>query len=132
MALSKDRFNLISLFLIKKAMKTSYVYILKCADNSYYTGVTSNLEQRICEHQSGYLKESYTSTRLPVTLVYYVQFMDVKQAIAYEKQLKGWTRKKKEAIINDNWDKLKELARCMNETSHKNYLPFDSAPLDLY
>ena len=108
-------------------MKTSYVYILKCADNSYYTGVTSNLEQRLRNHQSNYLKESYTSKRLPVSLVYYEQFMDINQAIAFEKQLKGWTRKKKEAVINDNWDKLIELARCLNDSSHKNYLPFDSS-----
>ena len=111
-------------------MKTSYVYVLKCADNSYYTGVTSDLQQRLREHHSGYLKESYTSKRLPVTLVYYEQFMDIKQAIAFEKQLKGWTRKKKEAVINDNWDKLIELARCLNDSSHKNYLPFDSAQDD--
>jgi len=51
-------------------MKLSYVYILKCCDNSYYIGITGNLEKRLEEHQSGYYKDSYTFKRRPVRLIY--------------------------------------------------------------
>ncbi|MDX9694312.1 MAG: GIY-YIG nuclease family protein [Bacteroidales bacterium] len=102
-------------------MKQYFVYILKCSDESYYTGVTNDLERRMNEHQNGVNKESYTHNRRPVELVFYNDFNDINQAIAFEKKVKGWTRKKKEAIIDDNWEKLKELAECKNETTHKNY-----------
>lgn len=96
-------------------MKQYFVYILKCSDNSYYTGVTNNLELRFSQHQSGKFPDSYTHKRRPVQLVFFYEFNDILQAIAFEKQVKGWSRKKKEAIINDNWDKLKELSICQME-----------------
>ena len=102
-------------------MNTYFVYILKCSDDSYYTGVTNDLDRRLYEHQSGYRQGSYTHDRRPVELVFFEVFYDIRQAIAFEKQVKGWTRKKKEALIERNWDKIKELAQCRNETSHKNY-----------
>jgi putative endonuclease len=102
-------------------MKTSYVYILECSDSSYYTGVTSNLEKRIIQHQMGSEKDSYTSKRLPVVLVYCQQFMDISQAIAWEKRIKKWSQKKKRALIDGNWEKLKEYSQCKNESSHWNY-----------
>ncbi|MCL1663950.1 GIY-YIG nuclease family protein [Elizabethkingia ursingii] len=92
-------------------MKTYYVYIVKCLDNSYYTGMTNNLTRRIDEHNEGNNPESYTYTRRPVKLVFYSEFNEVEQAIAFEKQVKGWSRKKKEAIINDNWEILPELSK---------------------
>jgi putative endonuclease len=92
-------------------MKTYYVYIVKCLDNSYYTGMTNNLTRRIDEHNEGNNPESYTYTRRPVELVFYSEFNEVEQAIAFEKQVKGWSRKKKEAIINDNWEILPELSK---------------------
>ena len=101
-------------------MKQYYVYILKCSDNSYYTGVTSNLENRILAHQSGKYPESYTHKRRPVELVFYYEFNEIEQAIAFEKQIKGWSRKKKEAIINDNWEKLKKLSICKNQSHSDN------------
>ena len=55
-------------------MKIYYVYILKCSDDSFYTGITNNIERRINEHNSGYNEESYTYSRLPVELVYYEEF----------------------------------------------------------
>jgi putative endonuclease len=103
-------------------MNNYYVYILKCSDNSYYTGVTNNLERRVIEHQEGLDKNSYTHNRRPVELVFYTSFTDINQAISFEKQVKGWSRKKKEAIINNNWEKLKPLSECKNSTSHKNYI----------
>ncbi|WP_336665037.1 GIY-YIG nuclease family protein [Elizabethkingia meningoseptica] len=92
-------------------MKTYYVYIVKCSDNSYYTGVTNDLDKRINEHNSGYNPESYTYLRRPVELVFHYESNDINQAIAFEKQIKGWSRKKKEAIINDDWDLLPELSK---------------------
>ncbi|RXM38608.1 hypothetical protein BOQ62_16175 [Chryseobacterium sp. CH21] len=94
-------------------MKIYYVYIVKCSDNSYYTGFTNDLERRINEHNDGLNPESYTYTRKPVELVFYLEFNDAAQAISFEKQIKGWSRKKKEAIINDNWDLLPMLSKNM-------------------
>jgi putative endonuclease len=99
-------------------MKFYYVYILRCADDSYYTGVTNDLERRLTEHHSGNNSRSYTSTRRPVETVFWHEFTDIRQAIAFEKQVKGWSRKKKEAIIADRWEDLKALAKCQNASRH--------------
>lgn len=90
-------------------MKDYFIYILECADGSYYTGVTNNLEKRIKEHQSGIIK-GYTSRRLPIKLVFSERFVDVDQAIRFEKQVKGWSRKKKEALINRDYNLLVHLS----------------------
>ena len=90
-------------------MKDYFVYILKCSDDSYYTGVTNNLEKRVGEHQSGIIK-GYTSKRLPVELAFSERFTDINQAIRFEKQVKGWSRKKKEALINRDFDLLVTLS----------------------
>jgi len=92
-------------------MKKSYVYILKCADDTYYTGVTSNLEQRLFQHSTGFYKNSYTSKRRPITLMFYAEFTDITIAIAKEKQVKKWSRAKKEALINGEFDSLINLAK---------------------
>ena len=92
-------------------MKLSYIYILKCADDSYYTGITSNLNGRLLEHISGVHKDSYTYSRRPLTLVYYAEFSDINLAILTEKQIKKWSRAKKEALINDEFEKLPNLAK---------------------
>ena len=102
-------------------MKQYFVSILKCSDNSYYTGVTNNIDLRLSQHQSGKFPESYTYKRRPVELVFFYLFNDIIQAIAFEQQVKGWSRKKKEAIINDNWDKLKELSICRNDSHSDNF-----------
>ena len=87
-------------------MKSYFVYILKCNDNSYYTGFTNNLERRFEEHSSGKNKECYTFDKRPLELVWFETFNDVLDAISTEKRIKGWTRIKKEALINEDWDKL--------------------------
>ncbi|WP_053990720.1 GIY-YIG nuclease family protein [Mangrovimonas sp. TPBH4] len=92
-------------------MKLSYVYILKCSDNSYYTGVTSNLNKRLFEHRTGIHPESYTFTRRPVHLVFYAEFTNINLAIASEKQIKKWSRAKKEALISNKFDALPNLAK---------------------
>ncbi|WP_316832741.1 GIY-YIG nuclease family protein [Pedobacter aquatilis] len=112
-------------------MKYYHVYILKCSDDSYYTGVTNDIERRFKEHINGENKTCYTFNKRPLSLVFCDDFMDINQAIAFEKQIKGWSRKKKEAIIANNWEKLKELASCKNSTTHINYgMSFDSAQDD--
>ncbi|MEZ4793523.1 MAG: GIY-YIG nuclease family protein [Gelidibacter sp.] len=92
-------------------MKFYYVYILKCSDDTYYTGFTSNLEQRLTEHQSGKHRDSYTYSRRPVTLEFYQEFVDPNQAIMIEKQIKKWSKVKKEALINGEFEKLPNLAK---------------------
>ena len=87
-------------------MKTYFVYIVKCSDNSYYTGLTNDLDRRLGEHQSGKNKDSYTFDKRPVQLMWFETFNDVLNAIAIEKQIKGWSRRKKEALIAQDWDKL--------------------------
>ncbi len=92
-------------------MKNYYVYILKCADSSYYTGVTNDLERRLEIHHQGINKSCYTYSKRPLTLAFYNIFSDINQAISFEKQVKGWSRKKKEAIINDRWEDLPSLSK---------------------
>jgi putative endonuclease len=90
---------------------TYYVYILKCADSTFYTGITSNLTQRLESHQSGKYKDSYTNNRRPVTLVYYCEFTDPNMAIDTEKQMKKWSKAKKQALIDGGYDELPNLAK---------------------
>lgn len=92
-------------------MKQSFVYVLKCSDSSYYVGVTSNLAARLFKHQTGYYPDGYTSGRRPVELVFYCEFTDITLAIALEKQIKKWSRVKKEALINGDFDGLVNLAK---------------------
>ena len=91
-------------------MKIYYVYILKCSDGSYYTGVTNNVERRFQEHRSGLHPQSYTGKRLPVELLFYRTFRYINDAIAFEKQVKRWGRRKKEALIKGDWEELRRLA----------------------
>jgi predicted GIY-YIG superfamily endonuclease len=86
-----------------------WVYILRCADNSYYTGHTDNLDKRVVEHQTGEI-EGYTSTRLPVTLVFAEEFPTREEALACERQIKGWSRGKKEAMMRGDWAEVSRLA----------------------
>ena len=95
-------------------MKTGhnyYVYIVQCSDELYYTGVTNNLERRLWEHNTGYVTDCFTFKRRPVELKYYEHFYNINNAIAWEKQIKGWSRKKKEALFKNNWEEIKKLAK---------------------
>ena len=92
-------------------MKQYFVYILLCRDNSYYTGITSNLKQRIEEHQSGKYSDSYTYKRRPVKLEFYHSFNEVNDAILFEKRIKKWSKAKKVALINSEYHKLPNLAK---------------------
>lgn len=90
-----------------------WVYILRCADNSYYTGHTDELGKRIGEHQNG-LCDSYTAKRLPVELVFSQEFSTREEALTAEQQIKGWGRKKKEAMMCGNWVEVSRLAKSVS------------------
>ncbi len=85
------------------------MYILECCDGSYYTGSTNNLDLRLRQHQIGE-GANHTKKRLPVKLVYYEEYERVQDAFYREKQVQGWNRKKKEALINGTPELLPELA----------------------
>ena len=92
-----------------------YMYILECANGNYYTGSTNNLELRLEQHQNG-TGANYTKKHLPVKLVYFEEFQRIDEAFYREKQVQGWRRKKKEALINGGFNKLSNLS--------KNYTQF--------
>src|SRR5207248_7373162 len=88
-----------------------YLYIVRCADGSYYAGTTrASLELRIAQHNDGTFG-GHTSTRRPVVLVYHQEFDRISDAIAAERRVKGWTRAKKEALIRSDFARLRMLAR---------------------
>lgn len=88
-----------------------WVYMVRCADGSYYVGSTSNdPDERVGEHNAG-KHAGYTSTRLPVTLLFQEHFPDIRDAHDFERRIKGWSRAKKEALIRRDWDALPTLAK---------------------
>lgn len=99
-----------------------WMYILECADGSYYTGSTNNLEVRLAQHESGQ-GANHTKSRLPVKLVYWEEYERIDQAFYREKQVQGWSRKKKEALIHGKPELLPELAR--NHTQSSENAAFD-------
>ena len=92
------------------------MYIVQCADGSYYVGHTDNLEGRIQQHQSGTLGR-YTKNRRPIRLVYSQDFATRDEAFAAERQVKGWSRMKKAALINGDWEALRRLSRGRERAS---------------
>jgi putative endonuclease len=97
-----------------RSLAAYYVYIVECSDRSYYTGVTNNVDGRTWEHNNSEDKSAYTYSRRPVVLKYVEFWQDINGAIIREKQIKKWTRAKKEALINGMENKLPELARGRN------------------
>jgi putative endonuclease len=89
----------------------AFVYILRCSDGSYYVGSTrgEDVARRLSEHQQG-LHDGYTAARLPVALVWSGEFERITDAIAFERQLKGWSRAKKEAVNKGEWERLPDLS----------------------
>ncbi len=89
----------------------AHIYMLRCAHGSYYIGSARlGLERRLSEHNSG-TYGGYTSKRLPVELVWSEHFLDITDAIAVERQIKGWSRAKKEALIRGDFESLRSLAK---------------------
>jgi putative endonuclease len=101
-------------------MIAAWVYMLRCSDGSYYVGSArgETLDKRMAEHQSGALG-GYTSTRRPVELVWSEWFQSITDAIAVERQIKGWNRAKKQALIAGDYDKLPELAKRRTRVAEK-------------
>jgi len=108
-----------------------YMYILECSDGSYYTGSTNDLEHRIKQHQNGE-GANHTKKRLPVKLVYFEEFSRIDEAFYREKQVQGWSRAKKEALINSEHNKLPKLSMAYRDlntvvsrasTTEKTLLP---------
>jgi len=97
-----------------------YVYIMECSDGSYYTGSTIELEKRVSEHKDG-RGANHTKKRLPVKLVYFEEYLSIASAFEREKQIQGWSREKKEALIDGKFDALPHLSECKNETNFKHY-----------
>ena len=92
-------------------MQGAFVYVLRCRDGSYYVGTTrDSLERRVAEHNAGSLG-GYTSARRPVQLVFHQEFERITDAIAAERQLKGWRREKKEALIHGDLRSLPSLSK---------------------
>ena len=93
------------------------MYILECCDGSYYTGSTNNLEKRLEQHQNGE-GANHTKKRLPVKLVYYEEFQRIDEAFYREKQVQGWSRAKKLALIEGRLSELPELSksRCLSSS----------------
>ncbi len=112
-------------------MKNLSVYILKCSDGSYYIGVTNNVERRVYEHNHSDKDFSYTHSRKPLTLVWQCAFQSNVEAIHWEKRIKAWSRKKKEALINGDYDLLHKLSECRNESHSNNFRSHASTPLSM-
>jgi putative endonuclease len=91
-----------------------WTYMLHCADRSFYVGHTDDLEHRMAQHQCGQMR-GYTSTRLPVKLVWCDEFPSRYEALQAERQIKGWGRAKKMALIRSDWSLISQLARNRDE-----------------
>jgi len=96
-----------------------YIYILECSDGSYYTGSTWNLEKRLWEHQNGF-GANYIKKRLPIKLVYCEQCERVEDAFQREKQIQGWSHRKKQALIQENIEKLVEYSKNYTQYANKS------------
>ena len=93
-----------------------FLYILRCSDGTYYVGHTENLEMRIAAHQQGEIP-GYTIGRRPIKLLFAQDFPSRQEAFERERQVKGWSRKKKEALIQGDWDALRQAAKAHGSTS---------------
>jgi len=111
-------------------MDGAYLYILRCVDGSYYVGTTiSGLDRRFVEHQEGTFG-GYTSTRRPVALVYHQHFVRLDDAARAERQVKGWRREKKEALIRGDFALLPLLARRGVKAGASGNASFETRPDD--
>ena len=103
----------------KRGVMKGFMYILECSNGAYYTGSTIDLERRLQQHQNGE-GANFTRKYLPVELVYFEEFQRIDEAFYREKQVQGWSRIKKEALINGKYEKLQKIAECKNESHFKN------------
>lgn len=97
------------LILNRIQMQDFYVYILLCNDGSFYTGHTDNIEMRMSQHEQGLYPRCYTASRLPVRLVFVQETSSRAEALEAEMEIKGWTRKKKQALIDNDFEAINAL-----------------------
>ena len=102
---------------IKMVMK-GYTYILECSDGTYYTGSTVDLDKRMVQHQEGN-GANHMKKRLPVKLIYVEEYDSIAKAFYREKQIQGWKRAKKEALVRGEIKELPGLAECKNGSHYK-------------
>ncbi len=88
-----------------------WVYILRCADDGFYVGHTDNLETRLAQHAHGTFSTCYTFGRRPVQLVYSQEFPSREEALSTERQIKGWNRAKKTALIKGDWGEVSRISK---------------------
>jgi len=100
-------------------MNNGMVYILECSDNTYYTGVTNDIDRRLAEHKMGIDKQCYTYSRRPVKLLWTSEEIPIDQAIDLERMIKGWRREKKEALMNREYEKLPDLSQAYSSKRNK-------------
>lgn len=92
-------------------MQDFYVYILLCNDGSFYVGHTDDLEKRLSAHEQRYFPFCYTASRLPVSLLFTQEFGTRDEALAMERMLKRWTRRKKQTLIDGDVQLLKQFSK---------------------
>ncbi len=107
-----------------------WVYILRCSDGSYYTGHTDNLERRIGEHTAGTVASCYTFKRRPLELVFSQDFPTREEALASERQIKGWGRKKKEAMMRGDWAEVSRLAKSSTSVRPESFDVAQESPVE--
>lgn len=100
-----------------------YVYILECADGSYYTGSARDLDRRVMEHQQGAMASSYTFRRRPVRLAWSEEVSTYNEALLHEHQIKGWSRAKKEALIRGNLQEIHEIVKQERRSRERQKTP---------
>lgn len=94
--------------------------MLKCSDDSIYTGMTNSIDRRLEEHKLGLNIDCYTYRKRSLRLIYHQEFMQFDQAQFYEKKIKKWSRSKKLALANEDFELLKDLSVCKNKTNSDN------------
>ena len=100
---------------------TYVVYILECSDNTYYTGTASDLSQRLLQHEQGAVQTSYTYGRRPVKLVWISDETEhYSEALRWERQIKGWSRAKKQALIRNDFDAIHEIVKEERKRKDRN------------
>jgi putative endonuclease len=109
-------------------MMEMFVYILRCSDGSFCIEVTNDLSSCMVEHHQGVNPGSYTCSGRPLELVCFRVFYSPREAIAFEKKIKRWSNPKKAALISKEFEKLHELAKCRNSSSHELYVKASQLP----
>lgn len=94
------------------------MYLLRCGDGSYYCGHTDNIEIRLYQHETSNV--GYTAKRKPITLAWQGEFEKREDALTFERQIKGWSRAKKEALIAGDWEKVSALAKSKAGSAYRS------------